>query len=109
MNKRPEIGDTVIIRGIVCAFTDYPGGFRFCQDGGIASPVLDLSRISEVIPKPWEPKAGDRMRYNTGTFIYTIQAIFQDKVWVYWTNRYGNRCDTVINGFIKELYSLCAD
>lgn len=109
MTKQPKIGDTFIIRGIITHVDSV--FFRYSQDHNQGqSCLMPLDRISEVIPKPWEPKVGDQIRYNTGgAFIYTIQAIIQDRIWVDWVASNGIRSDSIIHDFKKENYTLCVD
>jgi len=60
--KKPEIGDTVIIRGVVVE-TQGPRlrmtTIRVDEGDEDKHLCVLTSRISEVIPKPWEPKVGD--------------------------------------------------
>lgn len=111
MTKRPEVGDTVIIRGTVCDIDAHY--FSMYTSSGQDSKTLmyvSYAREFEVIPKPWEPKVGDRIRYNSGsTFVYTIRAIVQDKVWVNWLTYCGTCHDSIIYDFKKEDYTLCVD
>lgn len=115
MNKRPEVGDTVVVRGVVLSVAP-----TFCYirtDDESSQLGISFERISEIIPKPWEPKVGDQIRYNvgdqirynTGAFIYTIQAIIQDRIWVAWVASNGIRSDSIIHDFKKENYTLCVD
>lgn len=58
MTKRPEVGDTFIIRGTI-TYSDSTF-FRYNQDHNRGqSCLMPLDHISEIIPKPWEPKVGD--------------------------------------------------
>lgn len=59
--KQPEVGDTVVIRGVV-TYSDCMM-FRFKQDGTNSdeSMLVPNARISEIIPKPWEPKVGEEV------------------------------------------------
>lgn len=62
---KPQVGDTIIIEGIV---TGVSGGlFSFeTTPNNVQMPynqkyghTMHISRIKEIIPKPWEPKTGD--------------------------------------------------
>lgn len=84
MSKLPEVGDTIIIRGIVTEITpSYDGSIvKYIDQNGSEGRVL-ASRISEVIPKPWEPKAGDRVKYlQSNICIYTILGLDGNSAWI---------------------------
>lgn len=80
-DKALEIGDTVIIRGVITGINPTIGMVKIKTNDDCPASILfvSASRISEIIPKPWEPKVGELARYcsapNNGTVPATILAI----------------------------------
>lgn len=64
-NKALEVGDTVIIRGVVVKTDRTRDMVNIKTNDDCFTPLLYVSaiRISEIIPKPWEPKVGEPARY----------------------------------------------
>lgn len=62
MSKLPEVGDTVVIRGVV---TSNDGAIIQFRTPGHPIPIsITAGRLAEIIPKPWEPKVGDTVWIN---------------------------------------------
>lgn len=103
MTKRPEVGDTVVTRGVVIGPSSYNEDVFLVKLGTDVKTYLSIKHITEVIPKPWEPKVGDKIRHKDGGQIYTIKALVDDQAWFAYKNG-----DTVVS-FYPEKYNLCAD
>lgn len=106
-----KIGDTVTLTGIVrtstlenkdLVFVDFPG----CS---YIKGLTPETHVDQIIPKPWEPKVGDKVRNKHGNdnVIYTIIAFHNGSAWFEWTNAYGTKSALVT--FKKDNYTLCAD
>jgi hypothetical protein len=84
-DRLPEIGDTVIIRGIVIddrsIKTNFPDSIKIvCLDATISDDStfwVNRKNIMEVIPKPWEPKPGDVVFHKDYSTPYVLIHIFQ--------------------------------
>lgn len=80
-NKAPEVGDTVILEGVVTEIND-SGQFKFKSECTYPTMFwVSSKRIKTVIPKPWTPVVGELARYcsapNNGTVPATILAIVE--------------------------------
>lgn len=112
MPLRPEVGDTVVMRVRVTKVNS--NSFYFARDrtiGGIpvvwrCPYLMHVDLIDEIIPKPWVPKAGDRISYRGGIGpIYTLVWIKNSEIgYVVW----DKNCTSPASISLKEC-TLCAD
>lgn len=94
MTKRPEVGDTVIIEGVVTSVSGVCFFFK-TPKYGTNSPEfmhqMHLDRIKEIIPKPWAPKVGDMVYTPTYRMSGGIElrAIFGEYAVIWWSDHSG--------------------
>lgn len=106
---RPKVGDTVILKGRVRSISG--NSFSFNQDVEVfgkpaESLFLHMSRIDEIVPKPWVPKSGDRIinKATTTNIIYTLIWVKDGEVgYVVW-----DQWDEPLKINFKD-YALCVD
>lgn len=103
MMKIPKIGDTVVIRGVARSVgvyhtrVDVPGKGNF---------IINTDQIDEIIPTPWVPKAGDKVRFIPyDDMRYEIIALYDHKAWF----KNISNASTFIAYFNQEDYELCVD
>ena len=86
MSGKPQIGDTVVIRGVVTKIHNSSIKIKTKTFHDTLepefSPYISMSRISEVIPKPWVPKVGDEVdvegKWSFTDCGYTVLALHGD-------------------------------
>lgn len=66
--KKPEVGDRVLVE--IAKIGNTPGLFTF-----VGSNLLVRPEIFDVIPKPWTPEVGGRVKLLGGNFTHEILAI----------------------------------
>lgn len=81
MDKKIEVGDTVVIRGVVREIVSESVYIDTIAKPGLNSKyqeAIHVSRISEVIPKPWVPKEGDTIWHTATHMPYIFRAAIDD-------------------------------
>jgi len=77
---KPKIGDTILVKGIVKGiFSDR--SILYITNNGICVSA-NLEDVTEVIPKPWEPKVGEKIKHTSYPKTYEIIGLWKNKVWV---------------------------
>lgn len=100
----PKVGDTVVVRGVVLTA---PTGFVYIKTSGSMGELLvSLDRITEVIPKPWEPAVGDTVVNSVSHSRYVIGCLHGDKTALSWGT---NGISIVSLDDLKKAYKLCVD
>lgn len=65
--KTPNIGDTVVIRGVVTSvhpvISNSAHSYLYYRDKLDNLRSVYIECVDEVIPKPWEPRVGDKLQY----------------------------------------------
>lgn len=71
--KKPEVGDTVVIHGTVTRVTDKC--VFYDSKIGHHRLIENMEDLEDVIPKPWVPEVGGRVKLLGGNFTHEILAI----------------------------------
>lgn len=82
--KTPEVGDRVIIEfevidGPECSTSK--NYVRLRWPSGLRTGLVRITSIKDVLPKPWEPKVGDRIKMKgTNALVIEYRGVFEGQV-----------------------------
>lgn len=96
--KKPELGDTVVIKGVVDS-VNREGTLFTLKVPNCVSLLFNLCHISEIIPAPYVPKIGHNVIYGNDLVVRQVLAVSGDYVWI---SQKGCGPITVGKNFLKR-------
>jgi len=101
-----KVGDTVIIRGVITKIDDIASSIIIETENpglnGSNKWFVAKSRVSEVIPAPVTPKAGETWTMVFDNTTYPAKILFVDEISVFFEKTFGGRSWMKTEAFINS-------